>query len=194
MEFDIRNYEKAFQQIYGHDEAELEKQFSRYTELYKNFAELFGEADIHLFSTPGRTELGGNHTDHNHGRVLAASVDLDSISIASDNDENIIVIYSRGYEEPFEVGLDQLEVMESEKGTTSSLIRGIAFRFKELGYSIGGFNACIESQVFPGSGLSSSASIEVLIGTMLNSFYNDGNIIKGRSCQNRAIRRKRLFW
>jgi len=148
----------------------------RYTRLTDDFQRHFGEGKVELFSTPGRVELGGNHSDHNQGKILAASIHLDTIAAASATAENGIVMYSSGYEHAFQVCLDELEPKESERGTTTGLIRGIASRFQELGYATGGFQASVTSDVLPGSGLSSSASIEVLIGTVLNILYNEGSI------------------
>ena len=108
--------------------------------------------------------------------MLAASVDLDSISAAAVNESNTITFYSEGYEKPFIVDLENLEIKSDEISTTSALIRGIAARFVELNHNIGGFNACCTSDVLPGSGLSSSASIEVLIGTIFNFLFNQGEI------------------
>ena len=176
MEYNINLFEKTFRKLYGNDAKKLEKQFARYESTVKNFFEYFETGDLHFFSTPGRTEIGGNHTDHNHGRVLAASINLDSIAVASKSNEQKIELFSEGYEEPFQVDLNYLEPVEAEKGTTAALIRGIAFRLKQLDYHIGGFNACITSDVLPGSGLSSSASIEVLIGTIFNALYNENHI------------------
>ncbi len=148
----------------------------RYQDLVKTYTNRFSNEDIHLFSTPGRTEIGGNHTDHNAGRVLAASVNLDSIAVAGKTDDGKMVLYSEGYHEPFQAELSDLSKKSEEDGTTNALLRGIAFRFQQLGYSIGGFHACMASDVLVGSGLSSSASVEVLIGTILNTLYNDGRI------------------
>ncbi len=149
---------------------------ARYTELYELFCEKYGNRDkVYLFSTPGRTEIGGNHTDHNHGCVLAGSVDLDSVAVVVPTSDNIVSIHSVGYKRPFDVNLNDLEPNPAEKETTMSLIRGIAARFKELGYNIGGFKAYITSTVKRGSGLSSSASIEVLIGKIFARLYNEGN-------------------
>lgn len=168
--------QRLFENLYGSEDRILTGQYKRYEKLIHTFQERFGSADIQLFSTPGRTEIGGNHTDHNHGRVLAGSVNLDSIAIAAATDDPKIVVYSDGYPAAFVVDLNALEIEQSETGTTTALIRGIAARFKELGFQIGGFNASIQSDVLPGSGLSSSASIEVLIGSILNSLYNQGKI------------------
>jgi galactokinase len=152
------------------------KQKERYLNLLENFNRNFGSRNHSIFSVPGRTELSGNHTDHNHGRVIAASINLDSVAVASANDSSSVIIFSEGFENPFKVNLASLDKIESETGTTSSLVRGIAARLKELGYNIQGFDACITSSVLIGSGLSSSASIEVLIGTIFNNLFNNGEI------------------
>lgn len=133
------------------------------------------DREVSLFSAPGRTEICGNHTDHNHGLVLAASISLDAIAVASKNNDNIIRIKSAGYPQD-EVNCGDLEAKENEKGRSQGIIRGIAARFKELGYNVGGFDATTASQVLSGSGLSSSAAFEVLVCTMLNYLYNDGKV------------------
>jgi galactokinase len=170
--------DKFFSKLYGRDRSIIEYQKSRYKEVLERYHELFphSEEKPQLFSSPGRTEVGGNHTDHNHGRVLAAGVNLDSLAAAARSGNSIITLYSRGYEEAFVVDSKELEIRVGEKGTTQAIIRGIIARFKELGYNIGGFNAYISSDVLMGSGLSSSASIEVLLGTILSYLYNDGKI------------------
>jgi galactokinase len=167
----------VFNEIYcSCDNNVLAKKIQRIEYLVDKFKQRFQENDLHFFSTPGRTEIGGNHTDHNHGRVLAGSVNLDSIAVAAIADSNTITLHSEGYPNPFCVNLNQLKKMPEEKETTSALIRGIAARFKQLGLNISGFSACVTSDVLPGSGLSSSASIEVLIGTIFNYLFNRGNI------------------
>ncbi|MBQ3137549.1 MAG: galactokinase [Clostridia bacterium] len=153
-------------------------QYVRFLEVLAAFRELFdtdGDRQVSLFSAPGRSEIGGNHTDHNHGLVLAAGISLDAIAVASKNDEGIIRIKSAGY--PLdEVDCADLEVKDAETGKSQSIIRGIASRFVQLGYKVGGFDATTASQVLSGSGLSSSAAFEVLVCTMLNHLYNDGKI------------------
>ena len=168
----------ALHKLYGRDSAQVEKQNRRYEKLYKHFLSRFGSTSrpLHWFSTPGRTEIGGNHTDHNHGRVLAAAINLDSVAAVEAISENVVTIYSEGYEQPFIVNLDHLQKQKKEEGSTSALVRGIAARFNDLGYRIGGFRASFSSDVLPGSGLSSSASIEVLIGTIFNHLFNNGVI------------------
>jgi galactokinase len=127
-------------------------------------------------SAPGRVEVGGNHTDHNHGRVLAAAIDLDAIAAAAPMDDGLIVLTSEGYEHSVTVRCDEIAVKKEELGTTQALVRGIVARFNEKGYRTGGFRAHITSQVAPGSGLSSSAAVEVLVGTILNGLYNEGAV------------------
>ncbi len=173
---DRKKLERLFFSLYGIDEKLIIESLSRYQKIVTHYRKLFPEGTIQLFSTPGRTEIGGNHTDHNGGRVLAASVHLDSICAASKTDNGKITIYSEGFSHPFNVTIQDLAPKRNEEGTTAALIRGIMARFMELGYEIGGYNAYISSNVGIGSGLSSSASIEVLLGTILNTFYNDGRI------------------
>ena len=151
-----------------------EGQRERYLRLAAAFGERFGtERTVELFSAPGRSEIGGNHTDHQQGRVLAAAVTLDAVAVASKNDRNVIRIYSEGHGEE-RINLEKLEILPAETGTTAALIRGIAARFYELDLRYGGFDAYVSSDVLPGSGLSSSAAYEVLVGTVLNWLYNDG--------------------
>ena len=176
MDLDENKLQNALQVVYGKEKAVLDSQIARYNLLVSQHKEQFGDKELHLFSSPGRTELGGNHTDHNHGLVLAASINIDSIAVCSRNDKNVVTIFSEGHDKPFIVKLNDLISKKEEEGTTNALIRGIAYRFAELGFSIGGFNAFITSEVFIGSGLSSSASIEVLIGTVFNALYNGNEI------------------
>jgi galactokinase len=167
---------RSLLQLYDGDSSTLARQTRRWDRLAGEFVRGCGQAIPRWFSTPGRTEIGGNHTDHNHGKVLAAAVDLDSIAAAAISNDGAVTIYSAGYHEPFRVVLDDLSVIPGERGTTAALIRGIASRFHQLGFQLGGFNACIDSDVPVGSGLSSSASIEVLIATVLNGLYNGGQV------------------
>jgi galactokinase len=166
---------KAFRALYGKDPAELKKQADRYTTLLKQFQNSFGDHEAELFSSPGRTEIGGNHTDHNYGRVLAGAVNLDNAAVAAKNGTNTIRIESLGYPK-FEVDLSSLTADKNEQFTSAALVRGICARMKELGYNIGGFDACIDGGVPKGSGLSSSASFEVLIGAMLSVLFNQGKL------------------
>ncbi|WP_163714194.1 galactokinase [Mangrovibacterium lignilyticum] len=164
-----------FQELYGTEAPVLKTQADRYAALMTDFEKIYGTDDVSLFTSPGRTEIGGNHTDHNFGRVLAGAVNLDNIAVASANGTNVIRITSAGYPE-FQVDLSDLSIDESLFYTSTSLVKGICARMKELGYQIGGFDACIEGRVPKGSGLSSSASFEVLIGAIVNSLFNDGKM------------------
>lgn len=165
----------AFKELYGAESDVLKSQAERYESLMGTFKDTFGKDDVMLFSSPGRTEIGGNHTDHNYGRVLAGAVNLDNIAVAAANGTNIIKIKSAGYPE-FQVDLSDLSIDESQFYTSGSIVKGISARLKELGYTIGGFDACIEGRVPAGSGLSSSASFEVLIGAIISHLFNDGKL------------------
>ncbi|MFC1489886.1 galactokinase [Candidatus Latescibacterota bacterium] len=168
--------ENLFKTLYGGSQDIISSQTQRYIDLVSSFDSVFPERDsVSFFSTPGRSEIGGNHTDHNAGRVLAAAVNLDIIAAVSENNRNEIVIESDGFEN-FTVNLSGLSMIESEINTSGALVRGVCARMKELGYEIGGFDAAFMSSVPNGSGLSSSAAFEVLIVTILDHLYN-GNII-----------------
>ena len=149
---------------------------SRISALINSFQSVFpGARDSFLFSTPGRTEVGGNHTDHNAGRVLAAAVDLDVLALVEPTQDGKITVYSEGYPKVV-VLTSELEMQPEERYSSSALIRGISARLAMMGYKIGGFNACLQSGVPKGSGLSSSAAYEVMIATILNHLYNHGKI------------------
>lgn len=165
----------AFRKLYGTDTAELERQSKRYSDLLKQFETAFGSKEVKFFSSPGRTEIGGNHTDHNYGRVLAGAVNLDNVSVAAKNNTDVIRIESAGYPR-FEVNLTSLKPDIKEQFTSASLVRGICSRLKETGFAIGGFDACIDGGVPKGSGLSSSASFEVLIGAIVSELFNNGKV------------------
>ena len=168
-------YDDRLRRVYVTEEA-VRAQYDRYAALADEFARLYaGERDIRLFSAPGRTEVGGNHTDHNHGKVLAAGIDLDAVAAAAVNSENIVRVKSAGYSMDV-VDLSALSVQESETGHSPALVRGMCQGFLNYGYKIGGFDAATASRVLSGSGLSSSAAYEVLVGTMLNYLYNDGKV------------------
>jgi galactokinase len=165
----------AFKRLYGNDGTELKKQADRYISVMNEFKSIFQTDDVELFSSPGRTEIGGNHTDHNLGRVLAGAVNLDNIAVAAKNESTVIRIKSAGYPE-FQVDLTNLEPDEKEHYTSTALVRGIVAKMKANGYEAGGFDACIEGRVPKGSGLSSSASFEVLIGAIVSHLFNDGKM------------------
>mgnify|MGYP002590040261 CR=1 FL=1 len=159
--------------LYGAGEDVLALQKARYGKLVERFEARFGaqKGGLCFFSAPGRTEIGGNHTDHNNGRVLAAAVDLDTIACVSATEDHTIVVDSEGFA-PITVKLDNLDVREKDFGTTLALIRGTAGVMQEMGYKVGGFRATISSSVLRGSGLSSSAAFEVLIAAILDGLYN----------------------
>ena len=143
--------------------------------LDNGFIAAFGSNPERYFSAPGRTEIGGNHTDHQRGRVLAGAVNLDTVAAVRCNGTDTIRILSKGY--PMcEVNVTELVPVEAEINTTAALVRGVAARFRELGCEVGGFDAYCESTVLPGSGLSSSAAFEVLMGTIVNHLFFDGRV------------------
>ncbi|MEG1061015.1 MAG: galactokinase family protein [Oscillospiraceae bacterium] len=178
---DIRSWDSVFEKeetqtvlrlLYGKADSSL---YSRFNRLLDGFKANFSSEPVHLFSAPGRTEIGGNHTDHQHGCVVAGSVDLDVIAAVRPNGTGIIRVLSEGYEMDV-VNTAELCPVDIEKNHSTSIIRGTAARFLQLGYKIGGFDAYTTSNVLKGSGLSSSAAFEVLIGTILNHVYNCGAI------------------
>lgn len=165
----------ALKKVYVTDSA-VEMQKPRYIKTIKKFIELFGDdRDVMVLSAPGRTEICGNHTDHNNGKVLAASINLDAIAVAAKNDDNVINEKSEGHSLNT-VDISELTPSEGMYGKSASMIKGVAAGLKNNGYKIGGFDACTTSDVMGGSGLSSSAAFEVLLGTVLSHLYNDGNI------------------
>lgn len=165
----------ALKALYGNEPAVIATQAKRYEATVALFKSTYGHDEAEMFSSPGRTEIGGNHTDHNYGRVLAGAVNLDNIAVAVPNGTMKVRILSSGYPQ-FEVDLTNLEPNKDEYFTSVSLVRGISARMKELGYNIGGFDAVIDSGVPKGSGLSSSASFEVLIGAIVSHLFNEGKL------------------
>ena len=148
----------------------LDKARARAVHVVSRFIEEFSpasDAAAALFTGPGRTEIGGNHTDHQHGHVLCGSVDLDMLACAAPNGLDVIRVHSEGYP-ALEVALDSLSPREDEKNTSAALVRGVAAKIAELGHTLCGFDAYVTSNVLSGSGLSSSAAYEVLIGNILN--------------------------
>lgn len=164
---------KLILKIYSNDEYNYQEK--RYSDLIKKYSEHFNESEISFFSSPGRTELGGNHTDHNHGKVLAAAVNLDTIAAASPNNTDMVNIFSEGYA-PLSVDISTLEKKKDEEESTESIVRGIASGFKNRDLQTGGFDAVITSDVPPGSGLSSSASFEMLITYIFSTFFNNRSV------------------
>lgn len=168
-------FDENLKAVYVTDDA-VEKQKPRYVETLNDFGELFGyDREVSIMSAPGRTEVCGNHTDHNNGKVLAASINLDAIAVASKNDDNTIRVKSKGHRMNV-VDLNDLEPNEDNFGDSTTLVQGVAAGIKNLGYAVSGFDACTTSDVMGGSGLSSSAAFEVLLGSVLSYMFNDGKI------------------
>ncbi len=156
---------------------DVEKQTERLLCAIDSFEERFGEGrDISIFSVPGRSEISGNHTDHNRGKVLAGAIDRDIIAIAARNDSQVINFHSEGYS-PDSIELSKVSSPDNfESFSSSALIAGLAQGFKSFGYEIGGFDAYSNTEVLKGSGISSSAAFEVMIGNILNHLYNGGRV------------------
>ena len=170
---DLNNgkYNQALTRLYGAEAVCVQK--TRYAQAAKKFADTYPDNDeIYIFSAPGRTEIGGNHTDHQHGCVLAAAVDVDVIAVVAFNDSGVINVLSEGYK-PLSVKMDNL-APDSQDNGTGALIRGVVSKFTEMGVSVGGFNIYATSDVLAGSGISSSAAFETLIGTIIDKHYNGG--------------------
>lgn len=159
-------------------EANVRIQSARYTAAVKEFMRIFNHdtaSDVHIFSAPGRTEVCGNHTDHQHGEVLAASISDDAIAVVTKRDDGAIRLLSEGYD-MITINTSSLEADTGEEGTTKALIRGVLKKFSDNSHAIGGFNAYITSDVLSGSGLSSSAAFETILGTILSGLYNDMSV------------------
>ena len=167
-------YNQLLKDIYV-DESVLAYQQERYIKALESFEKIYGEKEVEIYSAPGRSEVGGNHTDHQYGKVLATSINLDAIAIVAPKDEAVIDLKSEGYDR-IQVDLDHLDKNDVKEGSSESLIAGVAFKLKEEGYKIGGFEAYVTSDVLNGAGMSSSAAFEVLIGNILSGLYNDMKI------------------
>ena len=167
-------YDTRLHDIYLEDN-KIEYQRSRYITAIEDFEALFDNAEVEIYSAPGRSEIGGNHTDHQHGMVLATSVNLDTIAIVERLDSDEVEVVSKGYA-PIKIAITDLDKKEAESGKAVALIRGILKGFKERGYQIGGFRAFTTSDVIAAAGLSSSACFETLIGTIIAGLYNDMKI------------------
>lgn len=173
-EFEKGIYRDLLRDIYV-DEEVLDSQTDRYIKALKEYEDRFGTENVEIYSAPGRSEVGGNHTDHQYGKVLATSINLDAIAVASRTEDGRIIVASDGYD-LMEVDLDDLLAREEEKETSMALIRGVAARLRQRGHRIGGFRAYITSDVLIGAGMSSSAAYETLIGTILSGLYNQMDI------------------
>lgn len=175
---DLNNggYDEKLSYLYSCNKSEVRKYAERYIEVIDGFEATFGNAcEIALFSAPGRTEIGGNHTDHQHGCVLAGSINLDVIAAARPNGTNTVRIQSKNY--PLDViELDDLEIHEEQYDKAISLIRGVIRKFVDIGYEVKGFDAYTVSNVLKGSGMSSSAAFEVLIGTIINGLFANNEV------------------
>ncbi|MBR3979012.1 MAG: galactokinase [Oscillospiraceae bacterium] len=159
--------------LYG--KRNLENQTKRYIAALNAFKAQYGDGEVQLYSAPGRTEVGGNHTDHQNGKVLAAAVNLDAIAVVLPKPGTTIRLFSEGYGE-VQADISDLAANTEEYGTTKALIRGVAAAMHKRGYAIGAFDAYVTSDVLSGSGLSSSAAFEVLLGNIFSGLYNQGAV------------------
>ena len=170
-------YDAAFAKLYGADA--VQEQRKRYTDLIDEFEKKYGtNRTVRLYSAPGRTEIGGNHTDHNNGVVLAGSVNLDMVAVVSTNEENVIRVKSLGFDKIDDVDVTNLVPQPREAEHSASLIRGVAKGIVDAGGKVGGFDCYTTSNVLRGSGLSSSAAFEVCIGAILRGEYNNNDMEK----------------
>lgn len=165
------SHDARFEDIYP---GRTDQQKERYQSALDTFIDLYGDSDVFVLSVPGRSEVIGNHTDHQRGEVLAASIDLDIIAVVSPRKDGIVKVLSDDYDIPA-LDLTDLSVHEKEKETSQALIRGVAARIHQLGGKIGGFDGFMTSDVLQGSGLSSSAAFEVMIGNIFSALYNNGS-------------------
>ena len=173
LKLDEKATEEKLSLLYGGGEAQVRLQKERYAALLRVHEERFhADTPVHFFSAPGRTEIGGNHTDHNNGRVLAASVNLDALCAASARQDLTVRFYSEGYPD-LTMDLTDTAPRAEEEGTTAALIRGVADGMKQSGRKIGGFDAAVTSTVAGGSGLSSSAAVEVMLTAVFDGLFND---------------------
>lgn len=160
-------------ELYG--EAKVGENLARYEDLVHKFTKAFASKDMLLFSAPGRTEISGNHTDHNHGKVLAGSINLDCVGVAAKNNSSKVNVVSETFNQSFSIDLNHLEPSEKMAGTID-LVKGLLAGFKDSGYEVGGFDAYITSNVISSAGVSSSAAFEMLLCSMINEFFNEGRI------------------
>jgi galactokinase len=171
-----KKFREHFIRVYGSEKNILRKQKKRFSELKMKYIALFNSEPEVFISAPARVELCGNHTDHNGGRVVAAAINLDMIALAGANQSQDVVVYSEGFSEPFKLNLDEKGPFNNERATTTGLLRGIGTRLDDMGQTVKGFNAVIQSDIPISAGLSSSASVEILIGSIFNMLFNDGMI------------------
>lgn len=170
------DFEKVVQDIYcSSKKVDIEDERQRYLKTLDEAVALYGDGDYHIISSPGRVEISGNHTDHQRGNVVAASINIDNLCFVKKTDDMKVSFADKVFGKN-EIDISDLSIHEDEKGNTKSILRGTAARYKELGYNIGGFNAYQDMRVLVGSGLSSSACFEILITEIYNYFYNDNKI------------------
>lgn len=169
------DFDMRLAELYMDELVQLEYQRQRYCKLLENYEQSFGREKASIYSAPGRSEIGGNHTDHQNGEVLAGAINLDVIAAVSTNSEPIVRIISEGGE-MVEIFLEDLSFRAEEQETTKSLIKGVLAGIRQHGYEIGGFYAYITSDVRIGAGLSSSAAFETMIGTIVSGLYNEMKI------------------
>lgn len=172
-EFKTNKYDEMLKDLYE-DASLVDYQKDRYANALDKFIELYGDENVSIYSAAGRSEISGNHTDHQHGCVLAGSINLDAIGVVARQDDVINVVSDSFNIKP--IYLNDLDKKDEEEGTSEGLIRGVVSKLKELGYNIGGFKAFITSDVLVGAGLSSSAAFETIIGTIIDGLYNDMSI------------------
>ncbi len=167
-------HDRTLAELYRVSGEELSRQVERYVKAVESYVSLYGEEEVSVYSAPGRSEIGGNHTDHQHGAVLAAAIDLDTIAVVGKQQANTIEITSEGYR-PISVDLGEIDKTGPE-GTTLALVKGVAKGFQDRGFRIESFKAYVTSNVLNGAGLSSSAAFEALIGAVFSGMYNEGEI------------------
>jgi hypothetical protein len=166
----VRN---LFEKLYGKDE--VSNQIKRYEATLDGYAKTFGDSEVKLFSSPGRTEISGNHTDHNHGKVIGGSINLDCVGVAGKTNGNVVRVISETFNQDITINLDNLSHGNRNTGT-EELLKGILQGFVEKGFNVGGFNAYITSNVIASAGVSSSAAFETLICQIVNTLFNDNKI------------------
>lgn len=167
--------QKLLEELYG--KSGVDDNLKRYEAVLKGFLKEFGEKDVKLFSSPGRTEISGNHTDHNNGKVLGGSINLDCVAVAAKNDSDFVNIISESFSQKFRVNIKDIEPGTDKIGTIE-LLKGILAGFEQRGASIGGFDAYITSNVISSAGVSSSAAFETLICQIINTLFNEGKLSK----------------
>ena len=167
--------QKLLEELYG--KSGVDDNLKRYEAVLKGFLKEFGEKDVKLFSSPGRTEISGNHTDHNNGKVLGGSINLDCVAVAAKNDSDFVNIISESFSQKFRVNIRDIDPGTDKIGTIE-LLKGILAGFEQRGASIGGFDAYITSNVISSAGVSSSAAFETLICQIINTLFNEGKLSK----------------